>query len=237
MNFDEVPGWIKPIDQLAFKWVLEYQNACEPIGDVVELGAFKGKSAIVIGRYLRANERFTVCDLFETAATSSEIHPSIGKFYKSLTQQEFEKNYLAFSSSLPTIVRGPSSSIVKNVKPDTCRFIHIDASHMYEHVREDIASAKLLLRMNGVVAFDDYRAEHTPGTAAAVWEAVVNDGLRPIFHTAGKLFATWGDPLMLQGEIIRNAKMEPTLRTSSGVRIRDMDIVRLFEKKPPKAAP
>lgn len=149
MNFDEVPGWIKPIDQLSFKWVLEYQNACEPIGGVVELGVFKGKSAIVIGRCIKSNERFTVCDLFENVSTYHEIHPSIKKLYKYLNQKDFEKNYLEFLPILPTSVNGPSSSIVKNVKPGTCRFMHIDVSHMYEHVSKDIASAKLLLRLKG----------------------------------------------------------------------------------------
>src|SRR5690606_24123152 len=108
---------------------------------------------------------------------------------------------------------------------------HIDASHMYEHVRQDIESARRLLRANGVVAFDDYRAEHTPGTAAAVWEAVLNDGLRPIFHTSGKLYATWGDPTPLRDEVVRCAAASASLVAEQAQLIRDMPIIRLHKPK------
>lgn len=64
-------------------------------------------------------------------------------------------------------------------------------------------SARRLLRPSGVVVFDDYRTEHTIGTAAAVWEAVIRDDLRPICVSSMKFYGTWGDPAPLQGEILR----------------------------------
>jgi hypothetical protein len=228
LKFEDVPGWISVTDQFAFRWVLEHQNQSEPPGNVVELGAFKGKSAIHIGRFLKPTETFTVCDLFEEAATSSEINPHIGQYYKSLTQAEFETNYLAFHSELPHVVRGPSSAIVDHVAEGSCRFIHIDASHMYEHVRVDTASARKLLREDGIVAFDDYRTEHTPGTAAAVWEAVLNDGLKPVFHTIGKFYGTWGDPAPLQAHIVAAAAASEKYTTSRPILIRDMPIIRMY---------
>jgi hypothetical protein len=228
VKFDDVPGWISVTDQFAFQWVLEYQNFTEEPGDAVELGAFKGKSAIHIGRFLKPGESFVVCDLFEEAGTSDQIDPKIGNYYKSLTQAEFEKNYLAFHRNLPKIVRGPSSSIMAHVSEASCRFIHVDASHMYEHVRQDTAAARRLLRENGIVVFDDYRTEHTPGTAAAVWEAVLCDGLKPVFHTVGKFYGTWGDPAPLQQEIAARAARTPDYTTDDPIYIRDMPIVRMY---------
>lgn len=46
MKYEDIPGWFPLLDQYAFQWVLEFQNRTEPPGDVVELGVFKGKSAV-----------------------------------------------------------------------------------------------------------------------------------------------------------------------------------------------
>jgi hypothetical protein len=44
------------------------------------------------------------------------------------------------------------------------------------------------------VVFDDFRSEHTPGTSAAVWEAVASDGLVPVALTPQKMYAVFSDP-------------------------------------------
>jgi hypothetical protein len=115
--------------------------------------------------------------------------------YATLDRQKFEQNYLALFAELPVVVQAPSSTIVDHVKPGSARFVHIDASHLYEHVAVDVDSAQKMLIPDGVVAFDDYRSTHTPGVAAAVWEAVFTKGLRPICVTPQKLYGTFGDPV------------------------------------------
>ncbi|MFN3953102.1 MAG: class I SAM-dependent methyltransferase [Pararhodobacter sp.] len=230
MQFKDVPGWFAPIDQAAFAWILQFQNRTESPGDLLEMGTFKGRSAIVMGRHRREGERFTVCDLFDDITTSQAAHATEQRFFRaqSLTQAEFERNYLAFHAELPAIVRAPTSTITAHVAPASCRFVHIDASHVYENVREDTHAARRLLRENGVVAFDDFRKPQTLGTAAAVWEAILNEGLRPIANTDFKLYATWGDPLPLQAEIARRAAQEKWCRTAPPVMIRDMPMIHLF---------
>lgn len=230
MNYKDVPGWFAPIDQAAFAWILQYQSRTEPPGDLLELGAFKGKSAIVIGANRRPGEAFTVCDLFDDITTSDAAHDTEKRFFRgqSLTQAEFERNYRAFHEELPVIVRAPTAEITAHVEPGSCRFVHIDASHVYANVREDTAAARLLMRDNGVVAFDDFRKPQTLGTAAAVWEAILNDGLKPIANTDFKLYATWGDPAPLQAEITRRAREAGWCRTAPPVMIRDMAMIHLF---------
>lgn len=78
--------------------------------------------------------------------------------------------------------------------PNSLRFIHVDGSHLYDHVAADIESARIALDDDGVVVFDDFRSEHTPGVSAAVWQAVTGSGLRPIALSAGKFYGTWADP-------------------------------------------
>jgi len=70
-------------------------------------------------------------------------------------------------------------------------------------VRQDLASARTLLNERGVVVCDDIRSAHTPGVAAATWEAVVNDGLNPIVMSHAKLYSTWSDPTEWEERLAR----------------------------------
>ncbi|NEE20154.1 class I SAM-dependent methyltransferase [Streptomyces sp. SID7499] len=198
----DVPGWFPPLDQMLFTWFLEQQKKAGIKGDLLELGVYMGKSAILLGHHLQDGELFTVCDLFEGDAPDEANKAESSQSYASLTQQAFERNYLSFHDALPTVITGPSSLVDEKVAPDTCRFIHIDASHLYEHVYGDIGAAHDILLPEGVVVLDDFRSEHTPGVSVAAWEAVLNRGLRPICLSTQKMYATWGDPEPLQEELL-----------------------------------
>lgn len=206
MQFDSLPGWFMPIDQAVFTFVLREQMANSPLGGLVDLGVFKGKSAVLMGTFLRDGEVFTACDLFEEIADHSAADKSEQDFFKtqSLSQAEFESNYLSFHKELPRVVRGPTGEICRHVAPASARFVHVDAGHTYDLVKEDIASTKTILREGGVVAISDFFQANTVGTAAAIWEEIWVGGLNPIAHTQFKLYATWGDPKPMQ-DAIRHA--------------------------------
>ncbi|MFG2313823.1 class I SAM-dependent methyltransferase [Streptomyces tendae] len=201
-ELNDVPGWFWPLDQVLFSWFLERQERLDTRGDLLELGAYLGKSAILLGHRLRDGETLTVCDLFGAEPPDAANRAEAAKSYSSLTRQAFERNYLAFHPTLPTIIQAPSSAVVDEVPPGTCRFVHIDASHLYEHVEGDIGAAKELLVPDGIVVLDDFRSEHTPGVAVAAWEAVLNRGLRPVCLSSQKLYGTWGDPEPVREELL-----------------------------------
>ncbi|MFC6597495.1 class I SAM-dependent methyltransferase [Kitasatospora paranensis] len=192
---DDVPGWFWKADQEIFSWMLTRQTAAGTTGDLMELGAYLGRSAILLGRHLQPGETFTVCDLFDSDAPDDENSAEMAMSYrKTLTRRAFEANYLAFHSELPTVIQAPTSVLADGRVPaDSCRFVHIDASHLYEHVAGDIKVARDVLAKDGIVALDDYRSPHTPGVAAAVWEAVFELGLKPVCMTPEKFYGTWGD--------------------------------------------
>jgi predicted O-methyltransferase YrrM len=203
-SLDAVKGWFYPRDQAVMTWLLDRQERLEPVGDLLELGCYLGKSAIVVGTHLRAGETFTVCDLFDSATEdgADAKNNSENKWsYSSLTRTAFERNYLTFHEELPTIIQSTTDQITKHVPAGSCRFVHIDASHLWQHVQLDLEAAETLLRPDGLVVLDDYRSEHTPGVAAAVWTAVANGGLRPICITGNKFYGTWGDPEPVQEEL------------------------------------
>lgn len=198
-DYGDIPGWFWWLDRRMFETALEAQAESAP-GALVELGTYLGKSAVIIGNFLRAGDRFVALDLFgrddlltdsaDAVANRSENQKS----YKTLPRQQFEANYLALHPRLPEILEALSSDIVHHVAPGGARFVHIDASHLYSVVRVDAVNARSLLRPGGMVVFDDWRAEHTPGVSAAVWEAVFVAGLIPVALTARKFYGVFSDP-------------------------------------------
>jgi Methyltransferase domain len=159
-----IPGWLDGIDEALLRFFLRTQVETGERGDLAELGVFMGRSAVVLGDYVQPGEAFTVVDLFEQAAPDDANRDENRVQYPELTQREFERQYLRFHPTLPTVVRGYSQTITKYAPHGTHRLVHIDASHLYEHVVADIAAAKTLLSPTGIVVFDDIRESHTPGS-------------------------------------------------------------------------
>jgi hypothetical protein len=215
-ELETVPGWFDRPDIFLFDWILRRQSTLEPPGDLAEIGAYHGKSAIVIGLHQRAGERFTVCDLFggEPAdpAQLDPILPGKGPSYRDVTRQAFEMQYLRFHATLPHIVHAPSAELLEHVRPGTHRFVHIDGGHLYDVVRADLAAARAMLRGDGIVVCDDYRADHTPGVAAAVWQAVLEQGLVPICVSASKFYGSFDAHERLSTELLDWLRDHPELR-------------------------
>jgi hypothetical protein len=189
-----IPGWLGEVDQAVLRFILDDQRRSGVTGDLAELGVYLGKSAVLLGDHLQPSETFTVVDLFDGTAGDASNEAENATFYTDLTETAFRANYQRFHDRLPVIVRGPSTAIRDRARAGAHRLVHVDASHLYDHVRADVDTARLLLRPDGVVVFDDYRSPHTPGTAAAVWEAVGRTGLVPLLVSPVKLYGMWGDP-------------------------------------------
>ncbi|MGW6916373.1 class I SAM-dependent methyltransferase [Kitasatospora sp. NPDC054939] len=197
---DAIPGWFFTADQAVFAHLLSGQTRAGTKGDLLELGTYLGRSAVLLGDHLQSGETLTVCDLFDSEAGDADNAAEMAMSYRrTLTRSAFESNYLAFHPELPTIVQAPTSVLADGrIGAGSCRFVHIDASHLYEHVAGDVDVARAALAQDGIVVLDDYRSEHTPGVSAAVWEAVFTGGLRPVLLTPMKFYGTWGDPAEAQ---------------------------------------
>jgi hypothetical protein len=197
--YKDIKGWFTDLDRRCFAALLESQRDSPP-GDLVEIGAFQGKSAVVIGDYLREGERFVVVDLFGDQERYDDSAEDVAnrrenrRSYPRLTREIFEENYRAVHDHLPVVVQGFSSEVVKHVEPGTARFIHVDASHLYPAVKVDCESSRQLMRPGGVVSFDDYRNHKTPGVSAAVWGAVATGELIPVAITRKKFYGCYQDP-------------------------------------------
>jgi hypothetical protein len=188
---DQVPGWFFYPDARVFAGIDAYQRASGVTGDLLEIGVYLGKSAILMGYLRRDGERLVVCDLFESEGTTEESRRENCRWYGGLSRQEFEDNYRRFHDRLPTVLACPSSELSRVGPPGSFRIVHVDGSHVYDIVQEDLGNAERLLGDGGVVIVDDWRSAHTPGVAAATWEAILNRRLVPFCFTDQKMYATW----------------------------------------------
>lgn len=190
-GISRIPGWFSRTDAQLFVLIDRIQQQHGIMGDLLEIGVYLGKSAALLGYLPRGAERLVVCDPFEANVDSSTNIAEQQRYYGNLQLQEFKDNYLRFHDELPEIVATTSSRLRAAAELGrTFRFIHIDGSHLYPAVRDDIELARELLVEGGVVAFDDVLAPHAVGVSAAVWAAVAQTGLRPLC-LARKLYATW----------------------------------------------
>jgi hypothetical protein len=226
-----VPGWLYPADVSTFLAVDELQQRGNVSGDLLEIGAYLGKGAIVLGHLRRAGERVVVCDLFESAPPDVESQRET-RWYDVPTRAAFESNYLEAHGELPTIIQGPSTAIPEVLDPGSCRIVHVDGSHLYDTVTHDLATAKRLLVDGGVVICDDYRTAHTPGVAAAVWAEIATGGLRPLCLTESKLYGSWS-PAGIDVDALRQLVVVPPEFGIVVERLQHGDVMRVAAKPIP----
>lgn len=197
---EDVAGWFDELEALMFVAVSRSQVGWLS-GDLLKIGAYCGKSAILLGMLKQPTERLTVVDLFESEKPSEEIAVEHRRFYEGLTLDRFRVTFSRYHDWKPDVLVGDSAEVLFEVASSTVRFVHVDGSHSYDAVRADIAHARRVLLPDGVVAFDDMFTAHTPGVQAAVWAEVAND-LRPLVM-GRKLYATWSSrPELVQQRLL-----------------------------------
>jgi hypothetical protein len=199
-----IPGWLDKFDARVFLSIQETQREAAVTGDVLEIGVYLGRSAVLLGYFVRPHERFIVCDLF----LMSEMEGSD----PAQRLSAFRANYLRFHQSLPDIRVGLSSQLIDE-RADAFRFIHVDGSHNFEEVANDIRIVRRLATSDAVVVFDDVRTREWPGVAAAVWAAVANQTIIP-FAMTNKLYCTIDDRPEYLESIIRTTRATRSFRTA-----------------------
>jgi predicted O-methyltransferase YrrM len=181
-----VDGWFERVDAELFLAINDIQAAEHLCGGLLEIGVYLGKSAILLGYLRAAGETLVVCDPFKPEALNDgSVH------YADLTRRAFEDSYRRFHRDLPEVYGVVSSGLVNAAGLSrTLRFIHVDGSHEYVSVAEDIEIVREVMTNGGVAVFDDIYSRHTVGVQAAVWEAIARQALAPFAITADKIYVT-----------------------------------------------
>ena len=188
----QVPGWFATLDFVTLVAIDQYQYSSEVVGDLLEIGAYAGKSAILLGFLRKGAEHLVVCDIFDGSPPPAHDQAENAKWYGAgVPRSVFERWYRTFHQELPDIIERPSTDLAEMAFERPFRLIHIDGSHVYETVRSDLAFARDRAGPGAIVVLDDFGRPHAPGDAAAAREAVLNSRLRPLLLTHGKLYAAW----------------------------------------------
>ncbi len=193
---DDLPGWFQALDRHLFVAL----GASTPGGDLLEIGAYLGKSAILLGYLARPAERVIVIDLFEEPP-AGEAAREHDRFYVGLTQAQFEQNYRRFHDRLPEILVGYSHDVLPSIPDRSCRLVHVDGSHAFDAVRRDIAEACRVATADSLIVLDDVLSPHTPGVTAAAWESVLDGRLVPLVQSEIKLYLTPPGSVLLDADL------------------------------------
>jgi hypothetical protein len=183
----EIPGFFYPADFMLFDFILAHQLDSGVAGDMLEIGVYRGKSAILMGCGLRPDERLIACDLFDKVMSHEDISIKHRKTYGGLDVAEFCRNWNHYHSRHQLDIRICDSA--KLTELPTLRFTHIDGCHNYQCVRDDIRLAAKHTGPRGVISLDDYGIAEKPGVAAAISEAVAAGELFPFCASDMKLYA------------------------------------------------
>lgn len=184
----KIEGWFSIHDVIAFSSILSIQRDIETSGSLLEIGVYQGKSAILIGQFSNSVSDFEVCDIFQLES-DTENKNEISSSYRNLNREIFEKNCRENLDRMPIIHECKSLELGKNLKGDSYRFVHIDGSHLYEHVMNDIQLAlDVLVPEDGIIVMDDFRSQHTLGVSLAIWEKIISGGFAPFLVTPAKMY-------------------------------------------------
>ena len=184
---EQIPGFFYVADFMLFDFILAHQLDSGVAGDMLEIGVFRGKSAILMGCGLRPDERLIACDLFEEVMSHEDLSVKHRTTYGGLDVAEFYRHWDRYHSRRRLDVRICDSAQLTELPP--LRFTHIDGCHNYQCVRGDITLAAKHTGPRGVISLDDYRIAEEPGVTAAISEAVAAGELFPFCASDMKLYA------------------------------------------------
>ncbi len=203
-------------------------------GDILEIGAYYGKSSALLAYSLKENEEITCIDSFGNFSLTGESETNSANqdiYYQSLTLKKFNRFYSWATKKKVNALVGLSSQVLPTIDKHF-RLIHIDGGHTYEDVRFDITNSIDLLNSDGLMIFDDYGHETWPGVTKAIDEFLFEGKLIPIFNL-GKLYCVLPEysDLFIE-KILRELKGFEVIEKNQNSKLDPLLEVRVVYKKP-----
>lgn len=150
----KLPGWFLDEAQAVWDCLLCFQGKKEIVGNMLEIGNWKGKSAACSALHAGQDETCVYVDRM----ILTELRDTIGSI------RESNNLFLQVSSAVL-----PDLPQVMQMGP-TFRWIHIDGEHSGEAVRRDLEVANHLLSEKGIICVDDFPSCAYPQINFAVTE-------------------------------------------------------------------
>jgi predicted O-methyltransferase YrrM len=171
--WEEIFGW--------FNYPFLYETAvreCPENSVFVEVGCFMGKSTSCMALYIKEsgkNISFYAIDHWEGSEEHQEHYSD-----KNLWEI-FEENMVKYELTKYIIPIKKTSVDASKLFPDeSIDFLHLDASHDYDNVIEDIKSWAPKIKKNGIMTGDDFDIKYWPGVVRAVVDSFEGQNIRLI---------------------------------------------------------
>ena len=157
----QINGWLSPGALGAFALIDEVQKTHDIAGNLFEIGAHHGKSAVVLGRMARPTETIYVCDIFGAQALNASRSGSGDR-------QVFDANMRRVAPAARVQVYECLSADLSEQDLPSCRFFHIDGGHLAVEAGADLAIAARCVSPGGVIVVDDPYRTTWPGVTEAI---------------------------------------------------------------------
>lgn len=152
-TLDNIHGWCLPEALAAWDAFLSFQKSMNIIGNYLEIGVWKGKTAALMLNHLIPEEKLYLVDI-------------------NIQSAELEKNLKLIKSSQDNIIFHEASSWGlehKDFPSSSFKWIHIDGKHTGEAVYNDLKAADKFLSHDGIVCLDDFFEHQYPQIAQALF--------------------------------------------------------------------
>jgi|694.fasta_scaffold50205_5 predicted O-methyltransferase YrrM len=206
-----VPGWLPLVDHILIEIIGKFQRTATIQGPILEIGCYKGKSAILLGKLLGEKEELFLVDLFEKISTENVMDTPL---YAGLTQRNLERNLRLYQIDA-TVLKIDSQDIMETLSTRNFRMIHIDAGHTYGPVSKDLHSAISMIQDDGVIILDDYRNISFPGMWLAFAEFLSNKNASVLFATETKVYLVKTEHLETYKSLLEHIRESPKFRILS----------------------
>ena len=151
----DVDGWFNPMNQFTFYFLLRLQEFWGIGGDLIELGAWEGKSALFSAAFAGPGETQHIVDY--------KVRPGLLKNLEALPPDQASRVSLVECKTI-----SPATETLRS--ESKYRFIHIDAAHDRENVFNDLKGYAPTLAENGVLVLDDWFSYRDPGVTEGAFQ-------------------------------------------------------------------
>jgi hypothetical protein len=176
---------LTPFSMAAMDALMAFQQQRGISGDAVEMGVYRGKSAIVIGRRLNVGETLRLYDI--------EDYLDHGKLARTGATVDFN-------------LRNTSKLFWWNLRKHkkSVRICHIDSSHTFDATMHEMALADYMLSDDGILILDDYTNLHYSQIVGAMFRYLFTTStkLTPFLVTGEKAYLCRKDAFPLYGQFV-----------------------------------
>jgi hypothetical protein len=153
-DFPDIPGFFQFESMVIWDFLLTAQERLGVKGNLLEIGVYKGKSAVLAALYMRPEEWCVFVDISpmpESEAAIRKFRPANNLFLQCRSGDLMSHRELREAAG-------------------TFRWCHVDADHTGYSTMHDMEVAAYLLRESGIICIDEFFNFRYPQLTAAVYQ-------------------------------------------------------------------